>query len=180
MSLDQGQCFYSIRIKPEDSRSTELYINNLLVEPDGAATIIHVTGSEHDLDTVRPSAVRCASERSVPRGAATIHSPCSRVHVLWKWRQERWPCCTHSHWGQPAVIRAQFSHWTGRAASALGARMGSWAPLVMRRAVPRDAVLCHRISLCNRRCNRRRVRVGCLRCTLARQRSCWPPSPACI
>ena len=36
-----------------DSNDTELYINNILVEPDGAATIIHVTGSEHILSTVR-------------------------------------------------------------------------------------------------------------------------------
>eukprot|EP00892_Ulva_mutabilis_P002708 jgi/Ulvmu1/12438/UM009_0090.1 len=51
VSLDQGQCFYSIRIQEEDAGSIELYVNNLLVEPDGAATIIHVTGSEHNLDT---------------------------------------------------------------------------------------------------------------------------------
>jgi hypothetical protein len=54
VSLDQGQCFYSIRLKPEDNTGIELYINNILVEPDGAATIVHVTGSEHDVLSVRP------------------------------------------------------------------------------------------------------------------------------
>lgn len=53
VSMDQGQCFYSIRLKPVDSEDTELYINNILVEPDGAATIVHVTASEHVTSLVR-------------------------------------------------------------------------------------------------------------------------------
>lgn len=57
VSLDQGQCFYSIHLKDAGSEDVELYINNILVEPDGAATIIHVTGSERSVSTVCPPAV---------------------------------------------------------------------------------------------------------------------------
>ena len=59
VSLDQGQCFYSIRLKPKTATDTELHINNILVEPDGAATIVHVTGSEHIKSLVRYFFLSC-------------------------------------------------------------------------------------------------------------------------
>lgn len=89
MSLDQGQCFYSIRIKDGAATNSELYVNNLLVEPDGAATIIHVTGAEHDLLTVRSSACMSAMhDDSVVRsdsassGCGTGLRPGRRVPAL--------------------------------------------------------------------------------------------------
>lgn len=46
VSLDQGDCWYSIDIVAETMRDT-LFIDNIRVEPDGAAAIVHVTGNQH-------------------------------------------------------------------------------------------------------------------------------------
>jgi hypothetical protein len=76
VSLDQGQCFYSIRLKPVESPDTELFINNILVEPDGAATIVHVTGSEHVKSLVRslPLVVLIRPKAlPPPRALCTVH-----------------------------------------------------------------------------------------------------------
>ena len=54
VSMDQGVCFYKIRLLPDNgSGDIELFVNNILVEPDGAATIAHVTGSQHTKSLVR-------------------------------------------------------------------------------------------------------------------------------
>jgi sortilin len=44
-SLDQGQCWYKIRLVKEGDTDVELRVNNILVEPDGAATIAHIAAA---------------------------------------------------------------------------------------------------------------------------------------
>lgn len=56
VSLDQGQCFYKIGLVAGDSTDEELHVNNILVEPDGAATIAHVAASLHTKSLVRAHA----------------------------------------------------------------------------------------------------------------------------
>lgn len=74
MSLDQGQCFYKIRLVAEGSTDEELRVNNILVEPDGAATIAHVAASLYTKSLVRALA-GSVTDPPKPRNDVSVFLP---------------------------------------------------------------------------------------------------------
>lgn len=79
VSLDQGQCFYRIRILPEGSKDTLLFVNNIMVEPDGAATIAHVAATQYIQSLVR--SVASLASRHHPSRVSL--GPATRRWPLW-------------------------------------------------------------------------------------------------